>query len=380
MDIEVHTRHEVVDIDPANRTVLVADLDHGASRRHHFDQLLIATGSKPIRPLLPGIDATNIHDVNSLAGGIALKQTLERERPRSVVIVGGGYIGIEMAEALVMRGLQVHLVQRGKQVMPAMDTEPAELVGSALERHGVTLHLGQTVTGFETINGRAVRVVTDHGTLAADIFLLGLGVVPNSDLAGKAGIPLGAGGAIAVNDRQQTKLPAIWAAGDCAESFHLVGRRPVFFALGTIANKQGRIAGINLAGGKARFPGVVGTAITKFMDTEMARTGLNERELRELNIPFVTGLVEAHTLPRYYPGSTPMTVKVLAEQGTDRLLGAQIVGGAGAGKRIDPLAVALHAGFSLDDLLYLDLGYAPPFSGVWEPFVIAARLALKKGG
>jgi len=379
MDIEVHTRHEVVDIDPANRTVLVTDLDHGASRRHHFDQLLIATGSKPIRPHLPGIEATNIHDVNSLAGGIALKQALERERPRSAVIVGGGYIGIEMAEALVMQGLQVHLIQRGGQVMPALDAEPAELVGSALERHGVTLHLGQTVTGFETSNDRAVRVVTDHGALAADIFLLGLGVVPNSDLAGKAGIPLGAGGAIAVNDRQQTKLPAIWAAGDCAESFHLVGRRSVFFALGTIANKQGRIAGINLAGGKARFPGVVGTAITKFMDTEIARTGLNERELRELNIPFVTGLVEAHTLPRYYPGSTPMTVKVLAEQGTSRLLGAQIVGGAGAGKRIDPLAVALHAGFSLDDLLYLDLGYAPPFSGVWEPFVIAARLALEKG-
>jgi NADPH-dependent 2,4-dienoyl-CoA reductase/sulfur reductase-like enzyme len=378
MDIEVHTRHEAVEIDTANRTVLVANLDHGATRRHHFDHLLIATGSKPIRPHLPGSDAVNIHDVNSLGGGIALKQALELDKPRSAVIVGGGYIGIEMAEALVMRGLHVHLIQRGSQVMSSLDAEPANLVGSALERHGVKVHLGQTVIGFETSNGRAVRVITDQATLAADIFLLGLGVRPNSALAEKAGIPLGAGGAIAVNDRQQTKLPAIWAAGDCAESFHLVGRRPVFFALGTIANKQGRVAGINLAGGEARFPGVVGTAITKFMDTEIARTGLNEREIKELDIPFVTGLVEAHTLPRYYPGSAPMTVKVLAEQGNGRLLGAQIVGGAGAGKRIDPLAVALHAGFTLDDLLYLDLGYAPPFSGVWEPFVIAARLALKK--
>ncbi|MCB2214904.1 MAG: FAD-dependent oxidoreductase [Desulfobulbaceae bacterium] len=378
MDIEVHTRHEAIEIDTANKTVLVADLDHGTTRRHHFDHLLIATGSTPIRPHLPGSDAVNIHDVNSLAGGIALKQALQREKPRSAVIVGGGYIGIEMAEALIMRGLQVHLIQRGDQVMSSLDAEPANLVGSALERHGVNVHLGQTVVGFETINGRAVRVITDQATLAADIFLLGLGVRPNSALAGKAGIPLGAGGAIAINDRQQTKVPTIWAAGDCAESFHLVGRRPVFFALGTIANKQGRVAGINLAGGEARFPGVVGTAITKFMDTEIARTGLSEREIKELNIPFVTGLVEAHTLPRYYPGSAPMTVKVLAEQGPGRLLGAQIVGGAGAGKRIDPLAVALHAGFTLDDLLYLDLGYAPPFSGVWEPFVIAARLALKK--
>jgi NADPH-dependent 2,4-dienoyl-CoA reductase/sulfur reductase-like enzyme len=378
MDIEVHTRHEAVEIDAANRTVLVADLDHGVTRRHHFNHLLIATGSTPIGPRLPGSDAVNIHDVNSLAGGIALKQALERNKPRSAAIVGGGYIGIEMAEALVMRGLHVHLIQRGGQVMSSLDAEPANLVSSALAQHGVNVHLGQTVVGFETSNGKAVRVITDQTTLAADIFLLGLGVRPNSALAEKAGIPLGAGGAIAVSDRQQTKLPAIWAAGDCAEAFHLVGRRPVSFALGTIANKQGRVAGINLAGGEARFPGVVGTAITKFMDTEIARTGLGERELKELNIPFVTGLVEAHTLPRYYPGSAPMTVKVLAEQGTGRLLGAQIVGGAGAGKRIDPLAVALHAGFTLDDLLYLDLGYAPPFSGVWEPFVIAARLALKK--
>ncbi len=377
MDITVHTRHEVTRIDIPERLLEGQDLVTGRSFQHRFEHLVIATGTRPVRPSLPGIDADNIHHVNSLPGGIALKQDIQARRPESAVIIGGGYIGIEMAEAMVLRGLSVCLIQRGTQVLPSLDPELATIVGTTMEKHGVMLCLNHNVTGFATEDSRAVRVITDQGERRADLFVLGLGVQPNSELAAAAGIPLGPKNAIVVNERQQTERPDIWAAGDCAQTYHLVARQPVHVALGTVANKQGRIAGINLSGGSESFPGVVGTAITKFMDLEIAKTGLNERELQEFGIPYVTGLVEARTLPRYYPGSAPLSLKILAHKESGRLLGAQIVGGAGAGKRIDAVAVALHANFGLEDLLYLDFAYAPPFSGVWEPLVIAARIALK---
>ena len=345
----------------------------------HYDQLLIATGAKPVRPPLAGIDSRNIYDVKNLVSGSLLKQALTEQQPKTAVIVGGGYIGLEMAEALHMRGLKITMIQRGAQVMPTLDPDMGERLGQALREKGVDLHVNETVLGFEHKDGLAVAVTTDKGTIPTDLIILGLGVTPNSELAKNAGIPLGPKESIKVNELQQTETPHIWAAGDCAQSYHLVSRRPVFVALGTIANKQGRVAGMNLGGRYATFPGIVGTAITKFMDTECARTGLGEREIQALGLQYSIGLIEGYTLPRYYPGSSPICVKVLAEKGSDRLLGVQIVGGKGSAKRIDTAATALHAGFSLADLLYLDLSYAPPFAGVWDPLIIAARMALKEG-
>ncbi len=345
----------------------------------HYDQLLIATGAKPVRPPLAGIDSRNIYDVKNLVSGSQLKQALAEQQPKTAVIVGGGYIGLEMAEALHMRGLKITMIQRSAQVMPTLDPDMGERLGQALREKGIDLHVNKTVQGFEQKNGLAVAVTTDKGTIPTDLIILGLGVTPNSELAKNAGIQLGPKGSIKVNDLQQTETPNIWAAGDCAQSYHLVSRRPVYVALGTVANKQGRVAGLNLGGRYATFPGVVGTAITKFMDTECARTGLSEREIKALGLQYSIGLIEGYTLPRYYPGSSPICVKVLAEKGSARLLGVQIVGGKGSAKRIDTAATALHAGFSLEDLLYLDLSYAPPFAGVWDPMVIAARMALKEG-
>ena len=284
-----------------------------------------------------------------------------------------------MAEALLLRGLNVTMVQRSAQVMSTLDPEMGQLLNRALLHNGIDLRVNETVQGFDHKAGRADAVITDKQTIPADLIILGLGVTPNSDLAKDAGIPLGPKDSIKVDAMQQTETATIWAAGDCAQSYHLVSRRPVHIALGTVANKQGRIAGMNLGGRPATFPGVVGTAITKFMDTECARTGLNEREIKTLGLEYSTGLIEAHTLPRYYPGSAPISVKVLAEKGSSRLLGVQIVGGPGSAKRIDTAATALHAGFSLEEMLYLDLSYAPPFAGVWDPIVIAARMALKEG-
>ncbi|MCS7276573.1 MAG: FAD-dependent oxidoreductase [Dehalococcoidia bacterium] len=371
--IGVHLRHQVEGIDPAQRRVLVKPLDGGEARWEPYDHLLLATGSMPVRPQVPGIDARGVFGLNTLESGIAVHRFLEEERPRRAVIVGGGYIGLEMAEALIMRGLQVALVEKEEQVMLTLDADMAAPIARRLEELGVELRLGEALTAFETADGRLRAVVTEKGTISCDMAVLGLGVRPRSELAREAGIPLGVRGAVVVNERMQTEVPGIWAAGDCAQTFHLVSRRPFWVALGTVANKQGRVAGINLGGGYATFPGVVGTAITKVCELEIARTGLQEREIAALGWESVVVRIEAPTRAHYYPDAGRATVKLLAERGSGRLLGGQIVGTDGAGKRIDVVATALHAGLTVEEFLHLDLAYAPPFSPVWDPLLVAAR-------
>jgi len=373
--IEVHVRHEVEEIDLAQRRVSVRHLDDGAVRWESFDQLVIATGAAPIRPNLPGSDADGVYGLAILEDGIRVRQAVDKGGFKRAVIVGGGYIGLEMAEALVMRGLDVSLVERGPDVMKTLDADMGELVSQALRGVGVSLYVEESVQGFETRAGRVSGVTTDQRTLAADIVILGIGTRPNSGLARAAAIPLGQSGAIKVNARMQSDMDGVWAAGDCAEAFHLVSRQPVHIALGTIANKQGRICGINLGGGYATFPGVVGTAVSKICAVEVARTGLNEKEARALGLEYVVGKIESTTRAGYFPGAGKITVKVVAERRTGRLLGAQLVGIEGAAKRIDVFATALHAGMTVEQIQYLDLSYAPPFAPVWDPILIAARKA-----
>lgn len=375
--IDVRIGQEVVAIDPAGGRVRFKDLAGGAEGWETYDQLLIATGASPFCPQVPGADAEGIFGLSTLQSGIRVKQALTETRPRRVVIVGGGYIGLEMAEAFIRLGLDVALVQRGEQVMETLDPDMGAQISEALREIGVTLYLEESLTGFETAAGRVRQVVTDRRTLDADLVLLGMGTRPNSSLADAAGIALGAKGAIAVNQRQQTSLERIWAAGDCAESFHLVSRRPVHIALGTIANKQGTVAGVNLAGGYATFPGVVGTAVSKVCKYEVARTGLQDKEIRQLGLRGVCATITSKTRAGYYPGAGPITVKLWAEKNSGRLLGGQIVGIEGAAKRIDVLATALHAGMTVGQLVDLDLSYAPPYSPVWDPVQTAARQLVK---
>jgi NADPH-dependent 2,4-dienoyl-CoA reductase/sulfur reductase-like enzyme len=280
-----------------------------------------------------------------------------------------------MAEAFIMRGMEVSLIERSAQVMGTLDPDMGSLVSEALMKVGVKLYRNELLESFDVKDGRVATVVTDKRSLPADIVVTGLGVRPNTALAQKAGLPLGVRDAIKVNDRMQTSVEGVWAGGDCAESFHLVSRRPVHFALGTIANKQGRVAGINIGGGYATFPGVVGTAVSKICTYEVARTGLQEREIQALGLQYVIGKIESMTRAHYYPHAGKITVKVLAEKGCGRLLGGQIVGVEGAAKRIDVLATSLHAGFNVLDMIDLDLSYAPPYSPVWDPVIIAARKA-----
>lgn len=375
-DIDARVGHEVTAIDPAGRRVRVRRRGDGKEIWEGYGDLLIATGAHPFCPELPGSDAAGIFGLSTLRSGIRILEFLAAEKPTRAVVVGGGYIGLEMAEALVRRGLAVSLVHRGEEVMETLDPDMGTLVSEALREVGVTLYLKESASGFETRDGRVTAVVTDQRTLETDLVILGMGTRPNSRLAEEAGIPLGARGAIRVNSRQQTAAQGIWAAGDCAESFHLVSRRPVHIALGTVANKQGTVAGANLAGGYATFPGVVGTAVSKICRVEVARTGLQEKELREIGLLFETATIRSRTRAGYYPGAGPITVKLLAETGSGRLLGGQIVGSEGAAKRIDILATALHAGMTVQNLVDLDLSYAPPYSPVWDPVQTAARQLL----
>jgi len=376
--IDVRILHEVEEIDAAGRKVHVRDLKTGKSAWEPYDQLLIATGAVPICPDLPGADAIGICGVSTLESGLDIRRRLDKKGMKKGVVVGGGYIGLEMAEALIRNGLDVSLVDRSAEVMGTLDDEMGALVSKVLRDLGVTLYLEEALTAFETKAGKVTGIVTDKRALPADIVILGLGVRPNTALAAAAGIPLGEKGSIRVNERMETEIAGIWAAGDCAESFHLVSRKPFYIALGTVANRHGRVAGINLGGGYATFPGVVGTAVSKICQVEVARTGLQEKELKTLGIEWVSAVIKSRTKAGYYPDAGEITVKVLAERGSGRLLGGQIVGMEGSAKRIDTLATALHAGFTVEEMINLDLGYAPPFSPVWDPVVTAAREVAKK--
>jgi NADPH-dependent 2,4-dienoyl-CoA reductase/sulfur reductase-like enzyme len=375
--IEVKVRHKVMALEPLAGRVLVRDLESKREEWESYDHLLMAMGAVPFCPEVPGSGGGGIFGVSSLRSGMDIQSYLEAEKPRTAVVVGGGYIGLEMAEALIRRGLAVTLIDRAPQVMATLDSDMAVLVADTLKELGVDLRLGEGLKEFILRDGRVAAVVSDMGEYPADLVILGLGVRPNSALARDAGIALGVRGAIKVNGRLQTETEGVWAAGDCAESFHLVTRKPIFVALGTVANRHGRVAGINLGGGYATFPGVVGTAVTKVCKLEVARTGLQEREVVALGLEHVSAVIKSRTRAGYYPGAAPITVKVLAEKGSGRLLGGQIVGGEGSAKRIDILAVALHAGMTVSEIIDLDLSYAPPFSPVWDPVAVAAREAAK---
>ncbi|MFK0105854.1 FAD-dependent oxidoreductase [Streptomyces sp. NPDC091217] len=378
--IDLRMRTEVTEIDVAGKRVRARDVDSGAESWTSYDKLVVGTGARPIRPDMPGAATPGVHGVQTLDDGQALLDTLARTRGRRAVVVGAGYIGVEMAEAMINRGYEVTVVNRGSEPMSTLDPDMGRLVHKAMEGLGITMVNDTEVTEVLTgQDGRVRAVATEDAEYPADVVILGIGVRPETRLAAAAGLPLGERGGLLTDLAMRVRgHEDIWAGGDCVEVLNLVSGQEQYIPLGTHANKHGQVIGTNVGGGYATFPGVVGTAVSKVCDLEIARTGLREKDALRVGLQFETVTIESTSRAGYYPGASPMTVKMLAERRTGRLLGVQIVGREGAGKRVDIAAVALTAEMTVEQMTALDLGYAPPFSPVWDPVLVAARKAVAK--
>ena len=372
--IQMKVHHTVLAIHPEQKTVTVQNTETGESFEESYDKLLLAPGAKPVLPDLPGIDSSRLFSLRTVEDTFRIKAFIRQNKPRSAVIVGGGFIGLEVAENLREQGIEVTIVQRPKQLMNPFDSDMAAFIHAEARKHGVKLALGFSVEGFaEDADGISV-LLKDNAPLRADMVLLAIGVSPESTLAKQAGLELGIKGSILVNDRMETSHPDIYAVGDAVQVQHAVTGEPALIALAGPANKQGRIAADNICGGDSRYKGSQGSSVIQVFDLTAAATGLNETNARKAGLDADTVILSPMNHAGYYPGGKLMVMKVVFERNTDRLLGAQIVGYAGVDKRIDVLATAIHAGLKATRLKDLDLAYAPPYSSAKDPVNMAGFL------
>ena len=371
-NIKVLIRSEVVDVDVEKRNVTVKR--GGSIEKIAWDKLVIATGAKPLVPKIPGVELKGVLTMRHPDEVPSLKGHLEKAK--TVAIVGGGYIGVEMSEVLLEMGKKVLLFEMFDQVLPAaLDPDVAALVAEEMKARGVELHLGEKVVEFRGAD-HVNKVVTEKGEYAVDEVLLAVGVRPDVDLAVRAGAKLGETGAVYVNEYMETTVPDVYAAGDVAEKVHRLTGRRVWIPLAPTANKEGQVAGGNAVRSRVlKFPGVVGTAVTKFFNLYIARTGLSEREAAQLGFKTQSALIKARTKAHYMPGGGVVHVKLVAEESTGRILGGQIVGGSQVvASYADILAVALQSGYTVSDLFFSDIGYMPDTAPVWHPLIVAARV------
>jgi CoA-dependent NAD(P)H sulfur oxidoreductase len=374
-DIEIRLGHEAISIEPGRKLVHAL---HGASQPLEipYDKLVIATGAAPAAGI-PGTNPPGVFACNDLANAIKLREFLDSRQPRRGVVVGAGYIGIEIADALAKRKIEVSVISRGERVLAGFEPDIQSQMEKAMEARGVRLKSNSTVTQITaSASGEALQIHHEKGSESAEVVILATGIEPRTSLAESANIRLGPTRAIAVDDRMQTSVNGIYAAGDCAETRHLVSGKPVYFPLGTTANKMGRVAGDNAGGGNARFAGIVGTLAAKAFDLEVARTGLSTAEARAAGFHPSSTTIRSFSHAKYL-GGKPLTATLLWDKSSGLLLGFQVAGEHGAAQRVDAAAVALHARMRVADLEHLDLGYAPPFAQVWEALLIAASEAIK---
>lgn len=372
--VQMKVRHEVTAIDRSAKTVTVRNLATGEVFQESYDKLLLAPGARPTQPALPGVGLDRLFTLRTVEDTLRIRRFVDTQHPKSVVLAGGGFIGLELAENLRERGLDVTIVQRPKQLMTPFDADMAALIHREVRAHGVRLALGHTVEGFAESEGGVQVLLKDEQPLQADMVILAIGVTPDSRLAAEAGLELGLKGSILVNDRMQTSDPDIYAVGDAVQVNHFVTGQPALIALAGPANKQGRIAADNMAGGDSRYKGSQGSSVLKIFDLTAAATGLNETAARRAGLDVEAVVLSPMNHAGYYPGGRVMTMKVLFERRTGKLLGAQIVGSDGVDKRIDVLATAIRAGMTAADLTELDLAYAPPYSSAKDPVNMAGYM------
>ena len=369
--VQMKVHHEVIAIHPDRKTVSVKNLETGEAFEENYDKLLLSPGAKPVWPKLSGMDNDKLFTLRTVEDTFRIKAFINEKAPKSAVMVGGGFIGLEMAENLRELGMDVTIIQRPKQLMNIFDADMASFIHAQMRKHGVKLALGYSVEGFESSDGGIDVLLKDNAPLHADMVILAIGVTPETTLAKDSGMALGIKGSILVNDRMETSIPDIYAVGDAVQVKHYVTGEDALISLAGPANKQGRIAADNICGGDSRYLGSQGSSVIKVFDMTAAITGINETNARKAGLDVDTVILSPMSHAGYYPGGKLMTMKVVFEKETYRLLGAQIVGYDGVDKRIDVLATAIHAGLKATQLKDLDLAYAPPYSSAKDPVNMA---------
>ncbi len=373
--VQVRVRHEVTALHPERKTVSVTDLATGRTFEESYDKLILAPGARPTQPRLPGVGLERVFTLRTVEDTFRIKEFIQKNKPRSAVLAGGGFIGLELAENLRELGMEVTIVQRPKQLMNPFDADMAALIHAEMRRHGVQLALGSTVEGFAPTN-RGVEVLRkDEPSLQADMVVLAIGVTPDTALAKSAGLALGIKDSILVNDRMETSVPDIYAAGDAVQVRHAVTGQDALISLAGPANKQGRIIADNICGMDSRYTGSQGSSVVKVFSMTAAATGVNEKNARNAGFDPEAVILSPMSHAGYYPGGRLMTMKLVYDKPTLRVLGAQIVGYEGVDKRIDVLATAIHAGMTAPQLKELDLAYAPPYSSAKDPVNMAGFMA-----
>lgn len=370
-NIKAKVLHEVIDIDPGTKTVTVLDMATGEEFQDSYDKLVLSPGAKAIRPDIPGIDSKNVFMLRTVEDTFGLYDYVKDEEVKSVVVAGGGFVGLEAAENFRHLGLEVTVVQSPLQAFPVIDADMATQVHAKLRENGVNLILGSKVAAIEKREDTTVFTLSSGEKIAADMALFAVGVVPDTTLAKKAGLAMGAKGSIVVNDRMETSQPDIYAVGDAVEVTHFVTGEKAVISLAGPANKQGRIAADNIAGLDSRYKGTQGSSVMKLFDLTVAATGINEKQAKAAQIDYEKVILFPPSHASYYPGGTAMAMKVLFERQTNTILGAQIVGFDGVDKRIDVIATAIRAGMSATDLSELELSYAPPYGSAKDPVNMA---------
>lgn len=376
-NVTAYNRTEAVEINRQAKRVHLRSVALGRDWWMDYDKLALATGARAVVPPISGVKLRHVFTLKCVEDAELIKHVLEQETAKNVTIVGGGLIGVEMAEALAAKYSRVTLVEMLPQILSPLDWEMAAQVQKHMEAKGIRI---LTDTRVEALEGRdrVERIVADGRRIPTDAVVLAVGVRPEVALAKEAGLALGPTGAIQVDDHMRTSDPDIYAAGDCVEVTHLVTGKPAYFPLGSTANKQGRVAAINICGGDERFPGVVGSTICKIFDFTIGVTGLTEREARSLGYDIATCLVPAADRAHYYPGAKSVMLKLVAERPTGRLLGVQGVGPGEVAKRLDVAATAITAGMTVDQVSKLDLCYAPPYSAAMDNLITAANVLRNK--
>lgn len=369
--VTMKVRHEVTAIHPERNTVSVTNLETGEEFEESYDKLLLSPGAKPTQPKLPGTGISKLFTLRTVEDTFRIKEYINQKQPKSVVLAGGGFIGLELAENLRELGMDVTIVQRPKQLMNPFDADMAAFIHNEMRSHGVRLALGHTVEGFEEKEGKVQVLLKDEPPLQADMVILAIGVTPDTWLAKNAGLKLGIKDSIVVNDRMETSVPNVYAVGDAVQVKHYVTGLDALISLAGPANKQGRIAADNICGGDSWYQGSQGSSVIKVFDMTAASTGVNETNARKAGLDVDKVILSPMSHAGYYPGGKVMTMKVVFEKETYRLLGAQIVGYEGVDKRIDVLATAIHAGMKATELKDLDLAYAPPYSSAKDPVNMA---------